>query len=237
MRTVVPAVVMTVVLLVAGVGPAFAATTASDDLAVSVSQDDSVVVTVTENGTAAGNATVTVETVGENETYAGAGEYTTDENGTLTLPTPDRLVNASVTATYNGTTATTTALLTSDGPFGQDVSDFVALLENDTDVPMGQLVAAFVLEHNPSSSVPDHAGPGNETNETGPPEHAGNETGPPEDAGPPDDSDDSEDDDADSDDADSDDTEESEEEDEGDDGSGPPDNGQGNGSQNRQGNG
>ena len=156
MRTALP-VTMVAVMLVAGVGPALAAGTASID-APAVDHDT-------------------------------ASTPTTD--GLLVNETENETTNETENETVNVT-------------FGEQVSTFVSELQvNGTNGTFGQVVATFVLANNPSSSVPDHAGPGNETgppdhagpgNETGPPEHAGsgNETGPPDDAGPPDDGDDEE---------------------------------------------
>jgi hypothetical protein len=99
-------------------------------------------------------------------------------------------------------------------PFGQVVSAYVhGLIDgsndtndtnatNDTAVPLGQQIAAFVVANNPGNA-PDHAGPGGQPdhagagNETGKPAHAGpgNETSQPDHAGP-----DGEDDDGDADD-------------------------------------
>jgi len=143
MRTALP-VTMVAVMLVAGVGPALAAGTASTDAPA------------------------------------------VDHDTASTSTTDGLLVNETENETVNVT-------------FGEQVSTFVSELQvNGTNGTFGQVVATFVLANNPSSSVPDHAGPGDETgppdhagpgNETGPPEHAGsgNETGPPDDAGPPDD--------------------------------------------------
>jgi len=57
------------------------------DLAVAVDDGDDIVVTVTANDTAVANATVDVTTTENNTSYAGAGEYTTDDDGTVELPT------------------------------------------------------------------------------------------------------------------------------------------------------
>lgn len=203
------AILMTVLLVGAALGPAAATVSAAEtagntDLGVDVTQNDGVTVSVTDNGTAASNASVDVATVDENASYNGTGSYTTGENGTVSLPSPTQHVQVSVTATFDGETATTTATLTAGENstyenFGQSVSAFVSLLDPvGMDGPPGHTIAAFVLANNPSDAVPDHAGPGgNETgppeNKTrGPPDHAGadgNETGPPENKtrGPPDD--------------------------------------------------
>ncbi|WP_212750828.1 hypothetical protein [Haloterrigena sp. H1] len=63
--------------------------TESEGLDISVEQNnDDVTVTVTENDTAAPNATVNVSTVDENVSYTDEGTYTTDENGTVSLSAP-----------------------------------------------------------------------------------------------------------------------------------------------------
>jgi hypothetical protein len=79
-------------------------------------------------------------------------------------------------------------------PFGMQVSTFVhgligssgddANATNDSNVSIGQRVAAFVTANNPGNA-PDHAGPKNDS-DAGPPSHvgAGNETGAPDHAGP-----------------------------------------------------
>lgn len=78
----------------------------SDSLDVSVSQneDKSATVVVTQYDEPVENATVNVS-VDENTTYVGMGEYTTDQNGTVTLPAPDESVTVSVTAEYENLTA------------------------------------------------------------------------------------------------------------------------------------
>jgi hypothetical protein len=192
------AILMTVLLVGAALGPAVATASAggaagNTSLGVDVTQDDGVTVSVTDNGTGAPDATVDVATVDENATYNGTGSYTTDANGTVSLPSPTRHVQVDVTATLGNETATTTATLTAGENstyenFGQSVSAFVSLIDPlGMDGPPGQTIAAFVLANNPSDAVPDHAGPGGNDTQ-GPPDHAGpggNDTqGPPDHAGP-----------------------------------------------------
>ncbi|MEF8773381.1 MAG: hypothetical protein V5A23_00925 [Halobacteriales archaeon] len=198
----VPFALLAVALMVGwAAAPAAAGST---DLSVSVTQNDdgSATVTVTESVTennttstsSVENASVIVEVLDENATYEGAGNYTTDENGTVSLPAPGETVNVSVTAEADGLNATTTATLVassndtneSEGnetvaneSFGDRVSNFVHSLQNDSNVShIGPLVAEYVLENNPGNP-PDHAGPPEWlTNESknrtqGPPEHAG----------------------------------------------------------------
>jgi len=193
----------TVGLVLFALGPGVATVAAdsagNDTLDVSVNQAGNTgpVVTVTDNGTGVENASVSVETV-ENVSYAGTGEYTSDANGTVSLPTPGANVTVEVTATYGNATASTTAeLLAGSGNdtaanFGTEMSSFVESLLSGDSKNIGQQVSEYARENNPGNA-PDHAGPP-EDKERGPPEHAGpgdaddNETddrrGPPEHAGP-----------------------------------------------------
>jgi hypothetical protein len=193
------------------------------DLRFDVEQgsDDTLVITVyDDNGTVEG-ATVTVDTVddgddeSENETesaegtseetddepsdddestYAGTGSYTTDGNGTVTIPAPDASVELVITVT-DGDRTTTSEVRTNPGvgvPFGQLVQSFVQdLLDSDGNESIGQQVSAFVREHNPGNA-PEHAGPPEDRGpenrtDRGPPEDRGPENrtdrGPPADAG------------------------------------------------------
>ena len=146
-----------------------------ETLAVGVNQadDGAVTVSVGRLGEPVANATVEV-TATDNGTYAGAGEYETDESGTVVLPAPSENVTVTVTATEGGESATTTAELSPPeptGPFGQVVSAFVdALKGSGFSGPLGQQVSEFVTNNNPSENA----------SERGPPENAG----PPADAGP-----------------------------------------------------
>jgi len=212
---------MGLVLFALGPGAATAAaaagnTAGTDSLDVSVSQAGNAgpTVTVTDNDTAVENASVTVDAL-DNGTYEAAGEtYTTDANGTVTLPEPEENVSVEVTATTGNATGSTTADLTVAGEnetasFGDRVSAFVQSLLSGNATGIGQQVAEFVTENNPGNA-PEWAGPPEdgergppEDGERGPPADAGqddNETdeddsdderrGPPADAGPPEDSDD-----------------------------------------------
>ncbi|KTG27154.1 hypothetical protein [Haloferax profundi] len=166
----------------------------ADDLSVAVDQDEnaSVVVTVTEDGDVVEGANVTVT-----GNYTDAGDYETDENGTVHLADPLENVTIDVTAEYDGQTAETTATLqgevAEDDPFGVLVSTFVERLKSTAgDGPMGQAVSDFVTENNPGKADekrPEHAGPkdkdngkngqaaekGGNDDKQGPPEHAGND--------------------------------------------------------------
>lgn len=173
---------------------------AAGTLTVDVMQaDGAATVTVTENGTAVENASVVVETTDENVTYDGAGEYTTDENGTVGLAAPNETVNVSITATTENETTTTETTLDADSTddgnetnettenetaenettenFGQGLQQF-KLSINESDPNKGLLVAEYATSNNPGNA-PDHAGPKkvddflNETSKQGPPEHAG----------------------------------------------------------------
>lgn len=175
---------MVVVLSVLGPGVAAAASSGNQDagnLSVDVTQDDDdVTVKVTYNGSAASGANVTVS----DGSYAGTGEHVADDDGEVDLPAPENNTTITVTASYEGETASTTADLTAgdDGDgnasdaFGQQVSAFVhELLENGTDdnESVGQAVSEFVTENNPGQGPPDHAGPPDD-GEQGPPEEKGN---------------------------------------------------------------
>lgn len=191
-----------IAVLTAGAVTATADETTAATLDVTQADDGSATVTVTENETAVANSTVVVEAV-ENYSYVGAGEYHTDENGTVELPAPENDTRINVTATLENETLSTEAALTavteeeeseSEDNFGQNVSSFVhsVLGDNETDGQVGQFVSNFVLDNNPAADrIPGHAGP--PENQTGPPAHAGGDNesdqGPPEDAGPDSDSD------------------------------------------------
>lgn len=217
-RTTIFALLASALMLLSVAAPALATGDVEDgSLSVSVSQDSSgeatVSVTAESNNSsvAVEGASVTVETVDDNATYEGTGEYTSDENGTVTLPAPNETVDVAVTAAHDNQTAETTATLEAgeedDGnatAFGERVSSFVHQLQdenNTSDAPFGTQVAAFVVANNPGNA-PAHAGPpewlvNDSVNKTtGPPEHAGppenksggppenKSTGPPDDKGP-----------------------------------------------------
>jgi hypothetical protein len=187
------AVMATVGLVLFALGPGVATVAAEDDsldVAVEQSGNDGPTVTVTENETAVENATVGVDAL-ENTSYDGAGNYTTDENGTVSLPTAEENATIEVTASYNNTSVSETEELstaneTENASFGTEVSAFVQSLLDGGEENIGPQVADFVTSNNPGNA-PDHAGPPSD-NQTGPPENAGppadNETGPPADVGP-----------------------------------------------------
>ncbi|WP_224270465.1 hypothetical protein [Haloprofundus salinisoli] len=138
-----------------------------EGLSVSVSQgnDGEATVSVTENGTAVENASVEVTAEGN---YSGVGNYTTGENGSVSLPEPEENVSVTVTATTDNDSVTTTATLTvaDDEPmsFGQLVSSFVQSILGDENREggIGQVVSEFVRGNNPGKADekrPDHAGP------------------------------------------------------------------------------
>jgi|AntRauMinimDraft_4_1070384.scaffolds.fasta_scaffold00029_66 hypothetical protein len=147
-----------------------------DELAVGVTQadDGTATVSVTTNGTAVANASVAVAAQ-DNVSYAGEGDYTADENGTVGLAAPEQNVTVDVTAEADNQTATTTATLTAggndteaDGSFGAQVSSFVHALQMDGNMS-GHIVAAFVTENNPGAdNRSDNAN-------AGPPEDKGND--------------------------------------------------------------
>ena len=149
---------------------------APDGLELDVEDTDGEpVVTVTDNGTAAENASVNVTTAeGENVTYVGEGGYETGENGTVTLDAAEDNVTVDVTAEYEGETVSTAADLTTgegagnEDAFGLQVRKFIESLE-DREGGIGAAVSDFVTESNPGNA-PDHAGgPGG-------PDDAGNES-------------------------------------------------------------
>ncbi|WP_158058745.1 hypothetical protein [Halorussus halophilus] len=167
-------------------GSTAANATANDSLSVSVENvgNDGATVMVTANDSAVANASVSVEATDNNSTYAGAGDYETGPDGTVSLPEPEQNVTVSVTAESGNLSETTTATLTtaeeSDEPksFGQMVSSFVHQMLNagDTDGPLGQAISEFVTSNNPGSEhKPDHAGKPDDAGkkDTGKPAHAG----------------------------------------------------------------
>ncbi|SHL52305.1 hypothetical protein [Haladaptatus paucihalophilus] len=159
------AILLAAAVLLSVAAPAFA-TTGTDGLTVGVSQNESVVVTVTTNGTAAENASVSVEAL-NNSTYAGAGSYTTDESGTIALPTPANNTTIHVVATKGNLTDSTTVALVapanedveSDDSFGHGVSSFVHKLLSGEDVKHpGRVISTWVTSHNPGAQKKaDHA--------------------------------------------------------------------------------
>lgn len=105
---------LTAIIVVAAMAvPAFTGTVAAaEPLAIGVTQDASTgnaTVTVTDNGSVVSNATV--EVTAPNVDYAGEGNYTTDENGTVTLPNPNETVSVDLTATADNQTGTATVEL------------------------------------------------------------------------------------------------------------------------------
>ncbi|WP_280586524.1 hypothetical protein [Halorubrum sp. Boch-26] len=134
------------------------------DLGVDVSDTGGEpVVTVTDDGEPAENATVSVATAdGQNATYVGAGDYETDENGTVGLPAAEENVTVDVTATYGSDSVSTTVELTAgseagaDQPFGLQLREFIRQLQ-DREGGIGAAVSDFVTGNNPGNA-PDHAG-------------------------------------------------------------------------------
>jgi hypothetical protein len=83
------------------------AASAATDRSVDVEQNPDTgegVVTVTTNGTAVENETVTVSS---EAAYAGTGAYDTDENGTVVLPEPNETVSVVVNVSADNSTAST----------------------------------------------------------------------------------------------------------------------------------
>jgi uncharacterized GH25 family protein len=105
-----------VLVLVIALSVAFgaAAVAATDHASVEVAQEPNEPATVTvvdSGGQAVENASLTVESVDENVTYDGTGDYTTDRNGTVELPAPNETVDILVTATVDNETVSTEATL------------------------------------------------------------------------------------------------------------------------------
>jgi len=114
---------------------------AEGDLGVTVDDaDGEPTVTVTENDTAVENATVNVSVVDPaNESYAGAGEYETDANGTVALPAAAEDVTVNVTATAGNVSASTTVDLEAPdglelGAENTDGEPLVTVTDDDTAV-------------------------------------------------------------------------------------------------------
>ena len=174
------------------------------ELAIGVQQGaGDVTVAITENGAGVANATVTVTPEGN---WSETGTYETDEDGYVVLEAPAETVNATLSATANGTTVErTTTVRGNDGagpantPFGQFVAALIGSVQNAAlDQPLGPVVAEFVTENagppedigpDGESGAPEDVGPGNDTDDEQSSE--GNETesdgigerGPPENAG------------------------------------------------------
>lgn len=118
------------VLIPLGAAATTAADGSGDGLSVSVQQDDEIIVDVTRNGTAVENATVNVTTVDNNESYHGADEeYTTDANGTVTLPTPEASVEVLIEASADGESDSVSTTLE---PAAADLS--ISVTQNASDV-------------------------------------------------------------------------------------------------------
>ena len=170
------------------------ATLFADELAIDVWQDNAseVYIDVTYGGEPAAGAEVNV--TGD---YEDAGDYTTNENGTVSLQAPTNDTTIDVLVSYKNDTAEGTydiiAENDSDGnnDFAKSLVAFIDSLKSDgVEGPLGLRIAAFVHKNNPASAddnagPPEHAGPkGTANNQSvdnvtaknqGPPEHAGPE--------------------------------------------------------------
>ncbi|MFB6256150.1 MAG: DNA primase [Haloplanus sp.] len=125
-------------------------------LAVGVDQADGGTVTASVGrlGEPVANATVTVAAEG-NGSYVAAGEYETDDTGTVVLPAPSEAVTVTAVATADGDTAATTVELEPPepvGPFGRTVSAFVDALKGAGFTGIGSQVSDFVTSSNPSNA-------------------------------------------------------------------------------------
>lgn len=165
-----------------------------------------VTVSVSHNGTAVANASVNVTA---DEDYDGAGDYTTDDAGTVSLETPDgnTTVNVTIEAEKDDLTGQTTVTLRGNEgkgapfvPLGQRIAAFVhGLQQSNGVIALGPFVADYVYAlappQGPATTGPppwlsDAGGPPG-ANDPGPPAHAGPHTsdddgdrGPPDHAGP-----------------------------------------------------
>jgi len=171
-------VLLVAVVALVALGAVAGVAAADGDLSIGIDDaDDDPVVTVTDGNETVENASVTVETVDENATYAGTGNYTTDANGTVDLPVPETDVTVEVTAEHEGETASTTVDLLAEADdassFGDLVRSFIASID-DRAGGIGSAVSDYVTENNPGNA-PDHAGNGTDAGH-GPPDHVGNES-------------------------------------------------------------
>src|SRR6056297_2726238 len=116
-----------------------AASASSENLTISVTNAPSV--ELTDDGEAAANATVSVAVDDENASYEGAGEYTTDEDGTVALPSPNETVAVTVTGEVDNRSVSVSTTLGTDAAdnFGLEVAAFVeSLQQENVSGPMGQ---------------------------------------------------------------------------------------------------
>ncbi|MFC7155923.1 hypothetical protein ACFQPA_10700 [Halomarina halobia] len=156
------AVAATALLLALAPSALAAGASSAERIDLTVSQTDGVTVAVTQSGSAVENASVAVAT-SNNSTYAGAGNYVTDGNGTVSLPTPAENVTVAVTATVGNasTTERVELLADRDAPayFGQRVALLVQqlLADGEGDETLGSIVSEFATGNNPAS---DRAAPG-----------------------------------------------------------------------------
>ncbi|WP_066413156.1 DNA primase [Halorubrum aethiopicum] len=148
---------------------------APDGLEVEVDDSDAEpLVTVTDDDTAVENASVNVTAVdGENATYVGEGNYSTDANGTVELPAAEEDVTVNVTATFENETVSTTVDLDAPDGLEIDVSEtddepVVTVTENDTAVENASVNVTTVDEENATNETEDdtnatYVGDGNYT--------------------------------------------------------------------------
>ncbi|ELZ37617.1 hypothetical protein [Halorubrum tebenquichense] len=121
-------------------------------------------VTVTQNDTAVENATVVVSVVdAENESYAGAGEYQTDANGTVGLEAPEEDVTVDVTVASGNESASTTVDLEAPDGLELDVEDtggepVVTVTDDDAAVENATVNVSVVDAENESYAGADEYG-------------------------------------------------------------------------------
>jgi hypothetical protein len=153
------------------------------DLEVDVEDDDGVTVEVTRNDTGVEGANVTVEAA-DGESYAGAGEYETDANGTVGLPTPEETVNVTVTATDGDETVSENVTLENETAaeyptLGAEMSAFVHQLLSGAANGIGGEVSEFARENNPGNADDEEDGEADDEDEV--PDEGAEERGGPED--------------------------------------------------------
>ena len=117
---------------------------ASLDVSSEQAAGEPATVTVTQYGDAVTNATVSVIADG-NDSYAGTGDYQTNENGTVELPAPQSTTNVTVEAASNNLTAETGLTLEPaelDVVVSQDADDgvLIEVTEGDDYVDDGMVL-------------------------------------------------------------------------------------------------
>lgn len=181
-KTRIGAVLFTAILVLAVATPAVLAED-SVSISVNTASQTTYTVTVEANGTAVNDSMVNVTPVDPaHASYAGASG-TTDANGTVTFDLPVNETDVTVTATYNGSTYSTGAVLQAanssddyswagEGEFGRWVHNLVQKFREEADHDgIGHELSSLVVSNNPGSHHrSDHAEPGDHRQDG---EHAG----------------------------------------------------------------